>query len=128
MATMMTMNLKPNTTTSFHHHRHLYLSSSSQTTTFSSSISKYKSKYPNNQRHRSFLVRISSSSSSSLHGNNELLFARKLVDEFDPKIPLEKAQTPPSSWYTDPSFLSLELDRLFYRGWQAVGSYLSLTY
>ncbi|KAM7473531.1 hypothetical protein LguiB_020774 [Lonicera macranthoides] len=44
-----------------------------------------------------------------------------LVDEFDPKIPIEKALTPPSSWYTHPSFLSLELDRLFYRGWQAVG-------
>ena len=44
-----------------------------------------------------------------------------LVDEFNPKIPIEKALTPPSSWYTHPSFLSLELDRVFYKGWQAVG-------
>ncbi|XP_022135574.1 choline monooxygenase, chloroplastic isoform X2 [Momordica charantia] len=47
--------------------------------------------------------------------------AQKLVHEFDPEIPLEKALTPPSSWYTDPSFFTLELDRVFYRGWQAVG-------
>ncbi|RZC75460.1 hypothetical protein C5167_050937 [Papaver somniferum] len=31
------------------------------------------------------------------------------------------ALTPPSSWYTDPNFLSLEVDRVFYRGWQVVG-------
>ncbi|XP_010447794.1 PREDICTED: choline monooxygenase, chloroplastic [Camelina sativa] len=45
----------------------------------------------------------------------------KLVMEFDPKIPLERASTPPSSWYTDPQFYSFELDRVFYGGWQAVG-------
>lgn len=44
-----------------------------------------------------------------------------MVDEFDPKIPIEEALTLPSSWYTDPSFYSLELDRVFYRGWQAIG-------
>ncbi|XXG58118.1 hypothetical protein AAC387_Pa04g0508 [Persea americana] len=44
-----------------------------------------------------------------------------LVEAFDPRIPLEEAQTPPSSWYTDPSFLGLEFDRVFFRGWQAVG-------
>lgn len=47
-------------------------------------------------------------------------------DEFDPELPIEEASTPPSSWYTDPSFLDLELDRVFYRGWQAVGSSSSL--
>ncbi|XVF47583.1 hypothetical protein PTKIN_Ptkin03bG0121100 [Pterospermum kingtungense] len=47
--------------------------------------------------------------------------AEKMVREFDPKIPIEQALTPPSSWYTDPSFYALELDRVFYRGWQAVG-------
>lgn len=45
----------------------------------------------------------------------------KLVTEFDPEIPLERASTPPSSWYTDPQFYSFELDRVFYGGWQAVG-------
>ncbi|KAI3416719.1 Choline monooxygenase [Psidium guajava] len=47
--------------------------------------------------------------------------AQSLVDEFDPELPIEEAWTPPSSWYTDPSFLDLELERVFYRGWQAVG-------
>ena len=47
--------------------------------------------------------------------------AGKLVHEFDPKVPVEKAVTPPSSWYTDPSFFREELERVFYRGWQAVG-------
>ena len=28
----------------------------------------------------------------------------KLVHEFDPKVPVEKAVVPPSSWYIDPSF------------------------
>jgi choline monooxygenase len=43
------------------------------------------------------------------------------VAEFDPAIPLASAVTPPSGWYTDPEFLRLELDRVFLRGWQAVG-------
>ncbi|KAK1551325.1 hypothetical protein Q3G72_033967 [Acer saccharum] len=46
---------------------------------------------------------------------------KKLVGEFNPKISIEKAVTPPSSWYTHPSFFDLELDRLFYTGWLAVG-------
>ncbi|KAJ6331808.1 hypothetical protein OIU76_010235 [Salix suchowensis] len=48
-------------------------------------------------------------------------YCQNLVDEFDPNIPIEKALTPPSSWYTDPSFFDFELHRVFYRGWQAVG-------
>ncbi|XP_059634565.1 choline monooxygenase, chloroplastic [Cornus florida] len=47
--------------------------------------------------------------------------ARRLVHEFNPNIPIQEALTPPSSWYTHPSFLSLEFDRVFFRGWQAVG-------
>ncbi|KAL6603243.1 hypothetical protein ACP70R_043604 [Stipagrostis hirtigluma subsp. patula] len=47
--------------------------------------------------------------------------ARRLVAEFDPAVPLPSAVTPPSGWYTDPDFLRLELDRVFLRGWQAVG-------
>ncbi|XVE98934.1 hypothetical protein REPUB_Repub03eG0152000 [Reevesia pubescens] len=56
--------------------------------------------------------------SASCSWSNEV---RKMVREFDPKIPIEQAITPPSSWYTDPSFYAFELDRVFYRGWQAVG-------
>lgn len=58
--------------------------------------------------------------SSSCHSEN-LVSAQKLVHEFNPRIPIEKALTPPSSWYTDTSFLALELHRVFYRGWQVVG-------
>ncbi|XP_057980603.1 choline monooxygenase, chloroplastic isoform X2 [Malania oleifera] len=47
--------------------------------------------------------------------------AQRLVQQFNPKVPVQEALTPPSSWYTRPSFLSLELDRVFYRGWQVVG-------
>ncbi|CAN6451082.1 unnamed protein product [Victoria cruziana] len=46
---------------------------------------------------------------------------RREIDSFDPRIPLDEAHTPPSSWYTDPMFLDVEFDRVFYRGWQAVG-------
>nr|ADE60257.1 choline monooxygenase [Hordeum vulgare subsp. vulgare] len=46
---------------------------------------------------------------------------RRLAAEFDPAVPLASAVTPPSGWYTDPGFLRLELDRVFLRGWQAVG-------
>lgn len=48
----------------------------------------------------------------------------ELIHQFNPKIPIEKAKTPPSSWYTRPSFLQLELHRVFYTGWQAVGTYI----
>ncbi len=58
---------------------------------------------------------------------NSVSDALKLVHEFDPKIPVEKAVTPPSSWYTHPSFFQLELHRVFYKGWQAVGSFISST-
>ncbi|MED6207559.1 hypothetical protein PIB30_036888 [Stylosanthes scabra] len=45
-----------------------------------------------------------------------------LLSQFNPKIPIEEAVTPPTSWYTHPSFFQLELHRIFYRGWQVVGS------
>uniref|UniRef100_M4E5R4 Choline monooxygenase, chloroplastic n=1 Tax=Brassica campestris TaxID=3711 RepID=M4E5R4_BRACM len=44
-----------------------------------------------------------------------------LVEEFDPEIPVERALTPPSSWYTDHQFHRCELDRVFYGGWQVIG-------
>ncbi|KAJ6699750.1 CHOLINE MONOOXYGENASE CHLOROPLASTIC [Salix purpurea] len=65
------------------------------------------------KQHGSLLV-----ASSVRHSDN---YCQNLVDEFDPNIPIEKALTPPSSWYTDPSFFDFELHRVFYRGWQAVG-------
>ncbi|CAN1293456.1 Choline monooxygenase, chloroplastic [Linum perenne] len=61
--------------------------------------------------------------SSSVGGGNNWIGSEceKLVSEFDPSIPIEKASTPPSSWYTDSSLYDFELSRVFYRGWQAVG-------
>lgn len=47
--------------------------------------------------------------------------ARRLVQEFDPGIPIEESWTPPSSWYTDPDFYALEVDQVFHKGWHAVG-------
>lgn len=69
--------------------------------------------FPN--KHSSKLICSSLSSS-------DLVVSQRLVQQFNPNIPIEKAVTPPSSWYIDPSFFHLELDRVFYRGWQAVGS------
>ena len=40
---------------------------------------------------------------------------------FDPSIPIERAYTPPASWYVLPEFLPHERDRVFRRTWQAVG-------
>ncbi|CAI0628387.1 unnamed protein product [Linum tenue] len=78
------------------------------------------------RRRRSITV-----ASCSLHHNSENSLkshCEKLVHEFDPEVPIEKALTPPSSWYTDASFYDFELDRVFYRGWQAVGQFLPLRY
>ncbi|KAK7390163.1 hypothetical protein VNO78_25462 [Psophocarpus tetragonolobus] len=46
--------------------------------------------------------------------NSELLayHMSTLVHQFNPSIPIEKAVTPPTSWYTHPSFFH----RVFYRG------------
>lgn len=72
----------------------------------------------------SYNPNFSSSSSTSCSSSVEALDeARRLAHQFDPKIPLQEALTPPSSWYTHPCFLSLEFDRVFFRGWQAVGIY-----
>ncbi|KAJ1433429.1 Rieske [Sesbania bispinosa] len=56
------------------------------------------------------------------HRNSDLLVSQRLAHQFNPKTPIEEAVTPPTSWYTEPSFYQLELDRIFYRGWQAVGT------
>jgi len=45
----------------------------------------------------------------------------KELARFDPKIPIERAHTPPASWYVMPEFLAHERDRVFRRTWQAVG-------
>ncbi|TKW22887.1 hypothetical protein SEVIR_4G257300v4 [Setaria viridis] len=63
--------------------------------------------------------RVSSAAARAVAAEPE--HARRLVAEFDPAVPLDAAVTPPSGWYADQDFLRLELDRVFLRGWQAVG-------
>ena len=41
--------------------------------------------------------------------------------EFDPKIPVESAWSPPSRWYTDPAFEALERQHVFPNTWQLAG-------
>jgi choline monooxygenase len=43
------------------------------------------------------------------------------LSRFDPSLPIERAWTPPASWYLRPEFLALERERVFRRSWQAVG-------
>ncbi len=40
------------------------------------------------------------------------------LNRFDPAVPVERASTPPASWYTDPAFLELERTHVFARSWQ----------
>jgi choline monooxygenase len=51
-------------------------------------------------------------------GNGEAL--RALLNAFDPTLPLERAHTIPSEWYTDSHLAELERWTVF-AGWQAVG-------
>jgi choline monooxygenase len=49
------------------------------------------------------------------------LALRREVERFDPSLPIERAHTPPSSWYLEPAFEQLERDTVFSRNWIAVG-------
>ncbi|MBD88993.1 MAG: (2Fe-2S)-binding protein, partial [Deltaproteobacteria bacterium] len=43
-----------------------------------------------------------------------------MTSVFDPSLPIERAPTPPSSWYTDPDFFELEGETLLRDTWQFV--------
>jgi choline monooxygenase len=43
-----------------------------------------------------------------------------IARDFDPEIPVERAWTPPASWYTDPELFELERRSLFLDHWQPV--------
>lgn len=45
------------------------------------------------------------------------------VRAFKKGVPVEEAVTPPSSWYTSPDILNLELEKIFERRWLAVGKH-----
>ena len=42
------------------------------------------------------------------------------IDGFDPELPIERAWTPPSSWYTSAALCELEHRTVFGRSWQPV--------
>jgi choline monooxygenase len=46
--------------------------------------------------------------------------ARHELERFDPAIPIERAHTPPASWYTSPELFELEREAVFGRTWQPV--------
>ena len=46
---------------------------------------------------------------------------RTVVNDYNSRSALTDASTPPSSWYTDPSVLDLELHTVFSHSWQLVG-------
>jgi choline monooxygenase len=46
---------------------------------------------------------------------------QSLLVGFDPELPLERAKTIPSTWYTDPRVYEAERYAVFGRSWQAVG-------
>jgi len=43
---------------------------------------------------------------------------RKKLDRFDPSVPIERALTPPASWYIDPDLLELERRTVLREAWQ----------
>ncbi len=44
-----------------------------------------------------------------------------LIDAYDPALPLERAWTPPSAWYTDEGFAGREAEAVFGRNWVVAG-------
>jgi choline monooxygenase len=43
------------------------------------------------------------------------------IRRFDPELPIEKAHTPPYTWYTDPKIFDEEKHQIFEKSWLAVG-------
>ena len=79
------------------------LSSSSSSASPSSSLtSKKKKKYQKKDCKESYLTNI--------------------INEFDPNIPIEKALTPPSSWYKDTLLYELEANSILMKQWHPIGN------
>src|SRR5580700_1004904 len=45
----------------------------------------------------------------------------RLLAEFDPDLPLERARTIPASWYVDADIANAEKERVFGQSWCVVG-------
>ena len=48
------------------------------------------------------------------------------VASFDPTLPIERALTPPASWYTEPGFAELDRQAVFARNWVCAGTLADL--
>ena len=46
---------------------------------------------------------------------------KRIIESYDPSVPLADASTIPSSWYLDPRVLELERRTVFSRSWQMIG-------
>jgi choline monooxygenase len=45
---------------------------------------------------------------------------RKIIEDYNPNVPLEEASTPPAEWYSDARILELEQRTVFSNAWQMV--------
>lgn len=43
------------------------------------------------------------------------------LSDYSPSRDLAMAETMPARWYTEPQFLELEAEKIFYKTWQPVG-------
>ncbi|KAL9224273.1 hypothetical protein vseg_000329 [Gypsophila vaccaria] len=108
------------------------MAASSQTKLFNKSHHQHNHKFPHTHIHQlqkcttplklklKLKLKLTTNCITNNNNNNNSA-THKIVNDFDPKIPIDSALTPPTSWYTDPSFYSLELHSLFYQGWHFVG-------
>jgi choline monooxygenase len=59
------------------------------------------------------------------------MLSRKAFPDLSPEslsvVPVERSETIPSSWYTDPRFHTLDLESIFSRTWQGVGHVCQLS-
>jgi len=70
------------------------------------------------------------------HAAETLAACKRAVHAFDTQLPIERAETPPASWYTWPVFHALERDALWSQQWRFAaradqvaepGAYVALT-
>lgn len=83
-------------------------------------------KFPRNPYSNNSLLITNSHNPNHTSFQTSQDLAHSFIHEFNPIIPIQEAITPPSSWYTSPSILSLEFDQVFFKGWQAVGNLIYL--
>ncbi|XP_070558940.1 uncharacterized protein [Ptychodera flava] len=67
------------------------------------------------------LSKVSSRWLSSKASLSKLEWLLQDVNRFQIDLPVERASTPPATWYTDPAYHDLELDSVFRANWLPVG-------